>query len=403
MREIAETLHTPVKGEYDVVVAGAGVAGACAAVAAKRAGAKNVLLLEKAILFGGMATLGLVALYEPLCNGSGKKISYGMASELMQLCRRYGPDDLPQEWADDPDFVPGCNKKYRTFFSPSAFAFALDEFVRNAGVDILFDTRAVRPVMDGKRLTAVTVENVSGRGAYLLKSFVDATGDAELLYKAGVPCLEGKNHMVYIAYRMDRESLKKAAETGNMLHLRKWISLGSSPHENGRPKGTAISYGTTAEEITQYVLQGRRMMLESIREEDRFQRDMSVLPAMPQLREIRRIQGAYTLCEADAKKEQADSVGAVADFWHTGDWYEIPYRALYAPAFPNVWTAGRSISAKDWAWSAVRVIPGCACSGQAAGTAAAICAKEAMTAAELPFGMLLAALERDGAKTHGGV
>lgn len=64
MAVIEERLETPVFGEYDVIVAGGGVAGVCAAVAAKRAGAGRVLLLEKGVLLGGLATQGLIALYE---------------------------------------------------------------------------------------------------------------------------------------------------------------------------------------------------------------------------------------------------------------------------------------------------------------------------------------------------
>ena len=65
-----------ITGHYDVVVIGGGVAGVAAAVAASRCGAKT-LLVEKEYALGGLATLGLVVAYLPLCDGKGRQVSFG--------------------------------------------------------------------------------------------------------------------------------------------------------------------------------------------------------------------------------------------------------------------------------------------------------------------------------------
>ena len=78
MNTIHESLETPVLGEYDVIVCGGGISGLTAAVSAARLGA-SVLLLEKGVLLGGLATAGLISWYEPLCDGRGRRIMNGMA------------------------------------------------------------------------------------------------------------------------------------------------------------------------------------------------------------------------------------------------------------------------------------------------------------------------------------
>lgn len=76
MSEIVFTKKLPVKKEYDVIVCGGGVAGVSAAVSAAKRG-KSCLLVEKSTILGGLATLGLINLFVPMCNGNGKQIIFG--------------------------------------------------------------------------------------------------------------------------------------------------------------------------------------------------------------------------------------------------------------------------------------------------------------------------------------
>ena len=73
MEKFIETREVPCIGEYDIIIAGGGIAGVAAALAARRLGSK-VLLIEKSVMLGGLATLGLISWYEPLCDGSGRHI-----------------------------------------------------------------------------------------------------------------------------------------------------------------------------------------------------------------------------------------------------------------------------------------------------------------------------------------
>ena len=88
------TENLPEQQERDVIVLGGGVAGVAAAVSAARLG-KRVLLMEKSTQLGGLATLGLINFFVPMCNGRGKQIIFGMAEELARLSLKYGYGDPP--------------------------------------------------------------------------------------------------------------------------------------------------------------------------------------------------------------------------------------------------------------------------------------------------------------------
>lgn len=116
------------KQEYDVVVVGGGVAGVAACVAAARNGAKT-LLMEKTCILGGLATLGLISWYEPLCNGEGDQLIAGIPEELIKLAVKYGFENLPTVWGGK-GVAPLDQSRYVTRFSPTIFALALLNILR---------------------------------------------------------------------------------------------------------------------------------------------------------------------------------------------------------------------------------------------------------------------------------
>ena len=109
-------------------------------------------------------------------------------------------------------------------------------------------------------------------------------------------------------------SMERAQKSGNILNSRFWYAFGAGPRGNGHPEGLPLISGTTAREITDFVLYGRNMAFDRLRQEDRFSRDITALPTMPQLRTTRHITAACSVQESDVNREQPDSVGAVADF-----------------------------------------------------------------------------------------
>ena len=151
----------------------------------------KTILLEKQINLGGLGTVGLISWYEPLCDGNGKKMISGIGEELIKLAIKYGFDNLHSDWGGKGKNTPSTSR-YATFYSPMSFSLALDEYVRESGADIRFDTLASYPVMDGNICLGVMAETVSGKEFYPAKMIIDATGDAQLAYLAGCPTVLGR-------------------------------------------------------------------------------------------------------------------------------------------------------------------------------------------------------------------
>ena len=411
---IHEQKRTVVLDSYDVVVVGGGVAGVSAALAAARAGVRT-LLIEKAVYLGGLATLGHICVYLPLCDGNGRKVVGGIAEELLHLSIRYGYDNLPEGWhmgiTGVHEELKGPAKRYRTHFNIPAFVLALDELLQQAGVDLLFDTVFCEPIMEGTRCAGVIVENKSGRGAYRAGTVVDASGEADVLHRAGAACFERTTMLSYWCYDTDFEGMRQALETGDMMRAINLRILGQLPRMqpssfSGAPPAMPAGEdyreyrGTDAWEVSKYLQVSRSLALDFLKANQRPDYAMCSVPAMPLFRNTRRIVGRYELAPEDVHRRFEDSIGCTGDWRTPGPVFEIPYRSLIDPAIVNVIAAGRNIASRDDAWEVTRVIPPAALTGQAAGTAAALAAKAGITTDRLDVKALQVRLEQGGVIIH---
>lgn len=361
-----------IMGEYDVIVAGGGVAGTAAAVSAKRMG-KSTLLIEKTIGLGGLATTGLINMFVPMCNGRGVQIIKGMAEEFLQLAVKYGYDTIPEPWKNgEPG--KGETSRYMTRYSAPIFTMALTELLRKEGVDLLFDTVITAPVMEGTVCRGLIVENKTGCEIYAAKMFIDTTGDADVLDRAGVPCVQGQNYHTYLPKSANLETCRQALENRDMAKLYANLYTGghASLYGNNQPQNKPTRGGVTVKDITEYVIENHLECLDHLKKEERRHRTVVALPSMPQFRTTRHIAGDYTLQAEDAYRHFEDSIAAICDFDRRDYLYEVPYRTLVKTGFPNLITAGRCAAAAGYAWDVLRVIPPAILTGQAAGTACAV-------------------------------
>lgn len=368
------------RAHYDVLVAGGGLAGVAAAVAAARAG-KRVLLLEKSQKLGGLATLGLINLFVPMCNGRGKQIIFGMAEEFLRLSIRNGYGGVPE------DFISGripeeklaayraegkLPPRYMTRFSPEIFALELTGLCAGVGVDLRFDALLTRAAVEEtggrKRVLGVVIEEKSGPAYYGADMFVDATGDGDLMARAGLPTAVRGNFHTYMGLRITLESCALAARTGNIGAATGYFAGGDATlYGEKHPEGLPLYDGTDSDEVNRYLLQNQLEMLKKLRGQDRLSRDMVTLPGMCQFRTTRRIEGDYVLQESDAYRHFDDSIAAICDFDRRDYLFEVPRRALVRSGWDNLVTAGRSAAGEGYAWDVLRVIPPAIVTGQAAG------------------------------------
>ena len=362
----------------DVLVAGGGIAGVSAAIAAARNGAK-VTLLEREYALGGLATLGLITIYLPLCDGEGRQMVHGIGEELLKISIKHGAEkNYPEAWLENGTKEERIAKRYATQFNPHIFAIEMEKQLLELGVTILYGTLACAVSMNtaGDRINAVVVENKSGREAIEVKSVIDATGDADIckLAKASTVLYEKKNALASWYYYL----------AGGELRLRMFGLADVIPEENqsSANAGNEVELvidskrytGVDGMELSDMVINSHQRMFEDIlkRRENNKDSVPVTISSIPLLRMTRRLVGMYTMDDTEMDEYMEDSIGTTGDWRKRGPRYEIPFRTLYGPDVKNLLAAGRDISVTDAMWDITRVIPPCAVTGEAAGTAAAI-------------------------------
>lgn len=386
--------------QCDIAVAGGGVAGVAAAVEAARAG-KKVILIEKATQLGGLATIGLINLFVPMCNGRGVQIIKGMADEFLRLSIKYGFDTIPSDWRNGEPGQGNTNQRFVSRYSAPIFSLALCELLNSLQVEILFDTVVTDAKTERGHIQSLTLFNKSGFSCCEAEVYIDATGDADVLKYAGVPTVTGGNYHTYSGFVATLESCRKVCETGNISYLTNYISGGNANlYGKGHPKDMKLWNGTDGDDVSSYLITNQLELLKKIKGDDRNSRDLTLLPIMPQFRTTRHIDGNYTLKEQDAYRHFEDSVCAICDFDRRDVLYEVPYGTLVRNGYDNVITAGRCAAAEGYAWDVLRVIPPAILTGQAAGAAATLAMDSKCAVTDIPVENLQNKLKNENVMIH---
>lgn len=397
---------TPIKGNYDVVVCGAGPAGVTAAISAARSGA-STLLVELHGCLGGVWTSGLLSWILDQNNKTGI---------LKQII-----DELTIRNAVCP--IPtGASLS----FDVEEMKLLLEELCINAGVDICLHTRVVDTIkVKDNQLAYIITESKSGREAWGGKIFIDATGDGDLAAMAGCNFDYGDSNNNFAAQPFSLLALiggvsfdkikeytrwKEDIGSGSKKRLLELIKKGGYDPSYNSPGLYPIrddlfmlmanhEYGFTgynSKHLTQATLHARKeihQIIQSLRNTGDAWKNIKLIATAEQIgiREGRRIHGLYTITSQDVVdgKRHKDAVcratfgidvHSVHREHEKGDGYnrglksqpyDIPLRALISKDVNGIMMAGRCISGDFLAHASYRVTGNASQMGEAAGKVAA--------------------------------
>lgn len=433
----------PVVGDYDVIVAGAGVAGTVAAVAAARQGAKT-LLIERYGFLGGT----LVSCPMPMIGGYNPAVHKGITSEIIELLR--ARDGVNREFYNE--IIGGQMIEARLdVFKEISLA-----LLQAASGDVLLHTWIAGAIVENSKIKGVLVESKSGRQAIMAKVVIDTTGDGDVAAFAGAsfgkgreadgkmqgmtlygPIMDGvdiERLLSYIRnYRKDHPTeIKEFIDEGNVFAMSGFPTLIAQAREagfqipynmiwiNGKKdcgwaelsgSFVADADGTDAASLTRAEIESAKQISSMVAFARKFvpgfeksvRRDRGSVCIG--VRETRRIVGDYMLTLDDLMQQRKfdDVIGRNSTSvdihlpegkqkWIQLKPYDIPYRSLISKDIPNLMMAGRCISATHEALASVRFIPCCMVTGEAAGTGAAMAVKGGVAPKDIDIPQLQAVL-----------
>jgi hypothetical protein len=390
----------------DVLVAGGGPAGVCAAVAAARNGARVVLVQDRSRLGGNSSSEVKMHIVGANChNGRPGWREGGLIEEFRLDDAANNPQRCWEMW--DLLLYSKC--------------------VSEPNLTLLLDTTLYGVEMKDGRIDRAFARCDKTEHRYTIpaKVFIDATGDCRLGLEAGAEMRHGRE-----ARAEFNESL--ARETPDRETLGSSILFTSRKHDRPMP----FTPPPWARKVTKKQLLKRPVnnweygywwiewggQIDTIRDNERIRFELlSIVMGVwdyiknsgahpssanwaldwvgmvPGKRESRRLVGDHMLTQHDLMGLAAPLDDAVAiGGWPMDDHppsgfdrddepacvqirtpvYSIPLRSLYSVNVPNLMMAGRNISASHVAFTSTRVMATCAVMGQAAGTAAAACAEQ---------------------------
>ena len=390
MQYMTERLRTPVMPHHDVIVVGGGPSGCGAALAAARAGA-SVLVIERQNCLGGMWTSGFV---NPLFDSEDKG---GIIREIIDRL------DARGAWGGFRHISFRYEEMKQT----------LETMLREAGVEILYDTVFVGVETQDRIVKGVYAHLKEGRRYYPASQVIDATGDGLVAIAAGEEYDVGdetgnvqsmtlmflvsgypekyRNADGIMFYDLMLEAYRKAGYPERVPFKKPVLipvpgvpfAVVQMTHMRGHDP-----YSTAS--LTDATIEGRRQAIEfveTMRAYDPDFADMCLIQTAPMLgiRESARIRGRYTLTLDDltSGRHFEDGITFVRfniDIHHADETkqtciivpeYEIPLRCLQPLHHDNLLVVGRCISGTHEAMASYRVTADCCAMGEAAGKYAA--------------------------------
>jgi hypothetical protein len=439
--KILETLKMPVREECDVVVAGGGITGVMAALAAAKHGAGTVLVEQNTFLGGSL--LGECGAWEGLYNGAGQQqpvcLAGGILDQMIErLIKRQGSTGFYEETVENREETVRIHGDREEM--PQLFL----EMLKEAGVTLYLSSMAVDAVKEDDAVKGIIIAGKYGREAILAKTVIDATGSGSVARKAGVDFFENPQRrsarMAFGLGNIDLNRIKAYAEQRGILTSLGFADKGGELRDRITRLGLNIGELEELKPFLKDTYIDREIIITSNHEGRATQ--MSGTSMKPAAFGVEEITKAYvklnkscfiladllkkfipgfehsfvdwtspyisadcglvadcryriTQEDIDNKTAPEDSVGVAGVASKdrlTGGRLAIPYRALLPKKTDNLLIAGRVISSDETAWRYAGTAGACFLQGQAAGTAAAIAAGNNCCVSNIDTGELRKAL-----------
>ena len=382
----------PRRVEADICVVGAGIAGTSAALTAARAGRK-VVLVDGLPVLGGQAVNSIIGTFCGLfANGThGYQFTHGIADEIL---RDLGAKEHALYYRHGPLTTV-------VYYDEVALARWIEEAVRQAGITIALGAVLRRVEVEGRRVQRLELATRYGDVHIEATGFVDASGDAALVWQAGFACREPANGPVFGTQMVILENIDEAKQPTR-------DEIGARMKEKGD------EYGLIRREGIAFIIPGRGVAAMNMTHvetpldpleasartlDGRDQADRAVaflrreFPGcfgkcrvraygFPGIRQTRWIVGRQQLSVDDVRagRRFPDAIARTAwpielhDYgtghhWHTfpeDHVHYVPLGSLTPADADNVVAAGRCIDADNAALSSVRVMGPCIAMGAAA-------------------------------------
>jgi len=418
-----------VAADYDVVVVGGGSAGWTAAIQAGRLGAKTALIEKNGIL-GGTTVVASVN-FPGLFHAWGRQVIAGIGWEVVEETARRGGAAMPDF---SKPYLEHRHWEHQVSVNRFIYSAILDERCAEAGVELRFhEMPAAAELVDGGVLLAVAGKT----GLQLLRArqVVDATGDANVAAMMGYALERVEapqpGTLIYelTGYRLEdvrpealAQRYREALAAGEVLRTDHaagevpfWRELRSA---GGNCMHIVGIDGADSASRSEAEVKARQSLMRIYR----FLRSVPGCEALEVryvagecgIRETRRIVGERYVTLRDYVSGHVWSDAVCYSFYpidvhrHAdntidirplaeGVFPTIPFGALVPKGSDRLLAAGRCISGDQEASSAYRVQASCMATGQAAGAAAALAARQGMSVRDVDIEALRDTLERHGA------
>lgn len=402
----------------DVLVAGGGPAGICAAVAAARQN-MNVILVERYGAVGGNLTLGNVS---PILG----KVSEGtMYDEIISLLSaKHNAEEK----------IETRNGKEIHIDSEEAKGILI-KFLYDNNVKVLLQTPVVDVILNGNTIKGVILNTPMGLKAIKAKRVIDATGDGMIAYLCGCDYKVGRDDdgltqpvtLEFTVHNVDETKAIMCFGGSDPVKLpdgRKYSEFCAECEKNGvLPKNVSIvrlhkTFYKGERNVNATQLNG----FNALNEEEYYAAEVELRIQIEKIvnflrkyipgyencevkttastlgvRESRRIMGEYVINDGDVENGNHYDDAVVHDAWFLIDIhnpsgggqaeghskmanpYDIRYGAIVPLGVDNLLTSGRCISGTHRAHASYRVMAICMATGEAAGIAAALSISEGVT------------------------